>query len=167
MKTVLVALTVAALATPVSWAQDGDSLAHQPSGHDSLKSVSPKQINAIAGKLMAPCCWSETADVHRSPAAERVKSQIRTALENNYTEQEILEAFVAAYGERILARPKAEGFNLLAWIMPAVAILLGLYAAWRFLRRSQTRVAASPSTPATNQDTYAERLERELEEWDK
>jgi cytochrome c-type biogenesis protein CcmH/NrfF len=75
---------------------------------------------------------------------------------------------VAAYGERILAKPKAVGFNLMAWILPAIAILLGGIAAWKFLRHSsQSQAEVKPAKPAPNDDPYAQRLERELEEFDK
>jgi cytochrome c-type biogenesis protein CcmH len=125
-------------------------------------------VNKIAGKLMAPCCWSGTVDSHQSPAAEEAKAQIRAALQQGYSEQQILDSFVAAYGERILAKPKAVGFNLMAWILPAIAILLGGIAAWKFLRHSsQPQAEAKPAKPVPSDDRYAQRLERELEEFDK
>jgi cytochrome c-type biogenesis protein CcmH len=42
------------------------------------------------------------------------------------TRQQILDNFVATYGEKILAKPKAEGFNLTVWIMPAAVFVLAL-----------------------------------------
>jgi cytochrome c-type biogenesis protein CcmH len=143
------------------------AISRQSSG-DTLHAVSLDQVNKIAGQLMAPCCWSETANVHRSPAAEEVRAQIRAALQRGYTEQQILDSFVAAYGERILAKPKAVGFNLLAWILPAIVILLGGIGAWKFLRHSsQPTAKVKPAKPASDDDPYAQRLERELEEFDK
>jgi cytochrome c-type biogenesis protein CcmH len=147
-----------------SWAQ----LPSSPSPNDTLPAVSLEQVNKIAGQLMAPCCWSSTADAHQSPAAEEVKTRIRAALQRGDTEQQILESFVAAYGERILAKPKAVGFNLMAWILPAIAIVLGGIGAWKFLRHSsQPKAEVKPAKPAPSNDPYAQRLERELEEFDK
>ncbi len=92
----------------------------------------------------------------------------RAALQQGYTEQQILESFVAVYGERILAKPKAVGFNLLAWILPAIAILLGGIGAWKFLRHSSRPQAETKSAkPAPSDDPYAQRVEHELEEFDK
>jgi cytochrome c-type biogenesis protein CcmH len=148
-----------------NWAQPTDL---SPSANDSLKAVNLDEVNKIAGKLMAPCCWSGTVDSHQSPAADEIKTQIRVALQQGYTEKQILDSFVAAYGERILAKPKAVGFNLMAWILPAIAILLGGVGAWKFLRHSsQSPLAAKPAKPTPSDDPYAQRVERELEEFDK
>ncbi|MDZ7404724.1 MAG: cytochrome c-type biogenesis protein CcmH [candidate division KSB1 bacterium] len=138
------------------------------SANDTLKAVSLDEVNKIASQLMAPCCWSGTVDSHQSPAAEEIKVQIRAALQQGYAERQILDNFVAAYGERILAKPKAVGFNLMAWILPAIAIVLGGIGAWKFLRHSsQPQAEIRPAKPAPSDDPYAQRLERELEAFDK
>jgi cytochrome c-type biogenesis protein CcmH len=149
-----------------NWALSSHAI--NPGANDTSQAVSLEQVNKIASQLMAPCCWSATADAHQSPAAEEVKAQIRAALRRGDTEQQILDSFVAAYGERILAKPKAVGFNLMAWILPAIAILLGGLAAWKFLRHSsQPPAKLKPAKPAPSDDPYAQRLEHELEELDK
>jgi cytochrome c-type biogenesis protein CcmH len=138
------------------------------SAKDTSQAISLEQVNQIASQLMAPCCWSATADAHQSPAAEKIKAQIRAALQRGDTERQILDSFVAAYGERILAKPKAVGFNLMAWLLPAIAILLGGITAWKFLRHSsQPPAKVKPAKPAPSDDPYAQRLERELEAMDK
>src|SRR5256885_15487525 len=54
-----------------------------------------------------------------------------------YSAQEILDAFVGVYGERVLMAPPATGFHLLGWLDPyavlgAGAVLLAaLVAKWR------------------------------------
>jgi cytochrome c-type biogenesis protein CcmH len=169
-KTKYVCLVVALFGLMVSsnWAQPSRATDPSPSVNDTLPAVTLEQVNKIAGKLMAPCCWSGTVDSHQSPAAEEAKAQIRAALQQGYSEQQILNSFVAAYGERILAKPKAVGFNLMAWILPAIAIVLGGFAAWKFLRHSSKPPAKfKPAKPAPSDDPYAQRLERELEEFDK
>jgi cytochrome c-type biogenesis protein CcmH len=163
-KFVCVVLALFGLMFSPSWAQPPAS----PTANDTLPAVTLEQVNKIASKLMAPCCWSGTVDSHQSPAAEEIKTQIRAAMQQGYTEKQILDGFVAAYGERILAKPKVVGFNLMAWILPAIAILLGGIVAWKFLRRSsQPPAKIKPAKSAPSDDPYAQRLERELEEFDK
>jgi cytochrome c-type biogenesis protein CcmH len=155
------------MVTP-NWAQPPLLEDSSATTNDTLAAVSLEQVNKIARQLMAPCCWSGTADSHQSPAADEIKAQIRVALQQGYTEQQILNSFVAAYGERILAKPQAVGFNLMAWILPAIAILLGGVGAWKFLRHSsQSPRESKPLKPASSDDPYAQRVERELEEFDK
>jgi cytochrome c-type biogenesis protein CcmH len=67
-----------------------------------------------------------------SPA---MHSDVMALVQGGYTAQDIIDAFVSTYGERVLMAPKKSGFNLLAWFTPGVAIVVGgvLIAAW--LRR--------------------------------
>lgn len=37
----------------------------------------------------------------------------------------IVAVYRAKYGEKILSAPTTEGFNLLAWVMPFLALLVG------------------------------------------
>jgi cytochrome c-type biogenesis protein CcmH/NrfF len=93
--------------------------------------------------------------------------------------QQILDAFVAKYGEKVLMAPEPGGFNLLGYLLPGVAITLGaatlaLVIGRRERRRSQALVAAAPAAagpgvapaavPATPEEL--ERLRRALDEVD-
>ena len=61
----------------------------------------------------------------------RVHADIQALIANGYSESEIRDAFVAAYGERVLTAPKPQGFNLLAYVAPFAAItVFGAFAAW-------------------------------------
>jgi len=110
---------------------------------DSTQNISNEEARKIAGLLIAPCCWSMTADAHSSEIAYDMRAQIRDALAQGKSEEEILQAYVAQYGERILAKPTKQGFNLLAWILPFAALLIGGLILWRFLHRH----APPPLTP--------------------
>ena len=57
------------------------------------------------------------------------------------TAQEILDAFVAKYGEKALMAPKPEGFNLWGYLLPGSAILLAGGALAAFISRRKVAVA--------------------------
>jgi len=133
---------------------------------DSAQAVSNEAVREITSQLMAPCCWSMTADMHGSEAAQNIRAQVRETLAQGQTEEKILNAFIAAYGERILAKPTREGFNLLGWILPAVALTVGSLVLWRFLRR-HAKIEIKPLPASDSSDPYAQRLEQELKELDK
>ena len=89
----------------------------------SLNAEDEALIEDLERNLMAPCCWSNTVSAHGNSEME---SSIREMVSQGLTRQQILDNFVAKYGEKILAKPKAEGFNLTVWIMPAAVFVLAL-----------------------------------------
>lgn len=97
----------------------------------------------IEGELIAPCCFAQTVANHFSDVAERIKQQIRQMLAQGATEQQILDAYVRVYGERILAEPLARGFNWLAYLLPPLAVVAGAGSVFLWLTRR--RYLTSPS----------------------
>ena len=82
------------------------------------------------------------------------------------SEAEILKFYETQYGERILARPKAGGFNLLVWILPIVVLLTGAGVVWKFLRaRQPASASATANTPPASipaDEKYRVEIEKEL-----
>ena len=84
---------------------------------------------------------------------------------------EIIASFVGKYGEQILMAPKPEGFNLVAYLVPGIVVLIaGTVLALVLLRRQRTLQAeradaaetATESPPPTSEDL--ERLREALSE---
>jgi cytochrome c-type biogenesis protein CcmH len=134
---------------------------------DSTQNVADDEVRKISGQLIAPCCWTMTADAHSSEIAYDVRAQIRNALAQGKSEEEILQAYVSQYGERILAKPSKQSFNLLAWILPFAALLIGGWILWRFLHRHAAPPPASVIMTANPNDPYAQQMEQELKEFDR
>lgn len=67
-----------------------------------------------------------------SPSMHR---DVMSLVAGGYSAQEIIDAFVGVYGERVLMAPRAEGFNLLGWAAPFVALGTGAVAVIVLLRR--------------------------------
>lgn len=67
-----------------------------------------------------------------SPA---MHADVIALVQGGYSAQEIIDAFVSSYGERVLMAPTKSGFNLLAWFTPGAAVAVAgvLIAVW--LRR--------------------------------
>ena len=130
--------------------------------------LTQEQINAQATEIdrliMAPCCWTQPVSDHYSGVASEIRQGIRKMLAEGKTRQEILDVYVAQYGERIRSMPKAEGFNLMAYVLPALALLLGAIVVRAVIRAwHRPTPAAAPAAPSTmSTDDYARRLEDEL-----
>jgi cytochrome c-type biogenesis protein CcmH len=57
-----------------------------------------------------------------SPAMHR---DIIALIDGGYGPQEIIDAFVGSYGEKVLMAPTKSGFNLVGWGMPFGALIVG------------------------------------------
>jgi cytochrome c-type biogenesis protein CcmH len=128
-----------------------------------------KQIEAM---LIAPCCWSQQVSLHQSPAADEIKANIRRLLAQNKTRQQILDAYVSEYGDRILAEPPARGFSAALYVLPWVFLAGSIGLVVVVVRRlragaSRTPVATPPTpAPATESDAETDRLDEELRNLD-
>jgi cytochrome c-type biogenesis protein CcmH len=84
--------------------------------------------------------------------------------------EEIVAAFVARYGEKVLSAPTTSGFNLAAWITPFLVVLVGGgligFVSLRWSRRNLQNESLRSSAPAAT-DQYRERLKKELETFDR
>ena len=63
----------------------------------------------------------------------------------NSSDDLLLQSFVQEYGPKVLASPPAQGFNLLAWIIPGLAFGLGLGVVLRVIRQWRRRFELAPA----------------------
>ena len=56
-----------------------------------------------------------------SPAMHR---DVVALVQGGYSAQEIIDAFVNVYGDRVLMAPRKSGFDLLAWVTPGILVLV-------------------------------------------
>jgi cytochrome c-type biogenesis protein CcmH/NrfF len=97
-----------------------------------------------------------------------VRKDIAESLDRGETGQQILERYKKEYGEKVLSSPVPEGFNLLAWIAPYLAIVVAGVVMFGFFRQRAARIEPPPATkppPATPvSDDRLERLRHEVED---
>ncbi|MBN2318063.1 MAG: cytochrome c-type biogenesis protein CcmH [Acidobacteria bacterium] len=120
-------------------------------------------IRDIENNLIAPCCWTQPISQHESSVSEQMREEVRTMVAAGMSREEILDHFVARYGERILATPRPEGFNRLVYILPWVALAFGVWLLFVLLKKLRTPASASSPAPAPD-DRYASLIEKELKE---
>lgn len=82
-----------------------------------------QRAQSIDKSLICPVCPGETIDQAQVQLAQQMKAVVRGKLSEGWTREQILQFFVDRYGESVLAAPPKEGFNLIAWVVPPVAIL--------------------------------------------
>jgi cytochrome c-type biogenesis protein CcmH len=121
----------------------------------------------IEAMLIAPCCWSQPVSQHYSEAADQIRKEVRRLLAAGKSKQEILDYYVSAYGERILASPRPHGFNMLAYILPWAFLVMGVAVLLILLRKWTKRPPIMPESDAAlapPSEQYASRVEHELHE---
>lgn len=79
----------------------------------------------LASELRCPVCQGLSIHDSPSPLAQEMKDVIRSQVVEGRTDQEIRQYFISKYGEWVLLEPKAQGFNLLVYLLPALALLAG------------------------------------------
>ena len=58
--------------------------------------------------------------------SDRMRGELVASLDRGENDDLTLQDFVQKYGPTVLAAPTGTGFNRMAWIMPFLALVLGL-----------------------------------------
>jgi cytochrome c-type biogenesis protein CcmH len=117
----------------------------------------------IEENLIAPCCWSQPVSQHYSEAAEQIRKEVHAMVAAGKSRDEILDYYVARYGERILATPRARGFNALAYILPWGALILGAWLVIALIRKLRSTAPAPNPSPLPDAH-YASVIEKEMKD---
>ena len=125
------------------------------------------EIQAIETRLACNCgctldvftCRTTDFSCTYSPRLHREVLALRS---QGKTAQQVLDAFVAKYGEKALMAPKPKGFNLAGYLVPGVAIAsAGAALAMLIVRRRRVVAAAGPApVPGPVAEASPEELER-------
>jgi cytochrome c-type biogenesis protein CcmH len=126
------------------------------------------ELQAIEQRLACTCgctldiftCRTTDFTCTYSPALHREVVALR---DEGKTAREIIDAFVAKYGEKALMAPKPEGFNLWGYLLPGAAITAAAVALVSVLRRREAVAASSApsgSPPAPQVSASPEEMDR-------
>lgn len=99
---------------------------------------------AITSQLICPCSCGEILSGCTCDTGKAMQGFVSDQLRSGKGKEEITAQLVAKYGEVILGAPKAKGFNLIVWIAPFLATLVGFAIAAMILRRWVRRRAVAP-----------------------
>jgi cytochrome c-type biogenesis protein CcmH len=106
-------------------------------------------LRRIQDRFVAPCCWRQSVAIHNSEAAAQMRSEIAHLVAAGKSEDQIVEFYVARYGERILREPR--GSKLIASIVVPSVMFIGAAACLlvyiRRLRRAPTPIARVADLP--------------------
>lgn len=115
------------------------------------------------GKVLNNCVCSYS---------EQYRTDISMKLKEGLTKEQVIQSYIDRYGEKVLSAPTKTGFNLTAWIVPFVAIIIGgigirsVIGKWVALRKGKKQTKISTQNDTQKESKYSRLLEKELEEFD-
>lgn len=87
------------------------------------------RFNSLGHRLMCVCGCSQIlleCNHVGCTYSDRMRGELMASLDRGENDELALQDFVQKYGPTVLAAPTAVGFNRVAWIMPFLALVLGL-----------------------------------------
>jgi cytochrome c-type biogenesis protein CcmH/NrfF len=136
----------------------------------ALAATPQTTLTDIEGEVMCPICGT-LLELAESPQSVRERAFISRLIAKGRTKAEIKDELVAQYGQRVLALPQGSGFDISAYLVPAIAFLVAAavvaLSIWRWRRRpGRPDGGGGDPAPRAPSGEEAERLEADLARYD-
>jgi cytochrome c-type biogenesis protein CcmH len=105
------------------------------------------RYHRIGHELMCVCGCNEIlmeCNHDSCPDSPVELSELRADLAKGMTDHEIFAAFQAEYGATVLAAPMLTRFNMVAWIVPPLLLVIGIFGVMGLVRKWRLRAATVP-----------------------
>jgi cytochrome c-type biogenesis protein CcmH len=123
-------------------------------------------VRRVALQLQCPVCEGETVADSPSGLAADMRGVIRTKLVAGESDQQVLDEFVASYGDGILTEPPKRGISLGVWVGPLIGVAFGALLVIVLLRAWRGRAPVAAGSTASPVDTdVADEFHRFREEY--
>jgi cytochrome c-type biogenesis protein CcmH len=122
-----------------------------------------EQLKCFCGEGGRTCSYTVgSCNMLNCHFREEVNAQIRPMVKEGVDDATILTRLKEKYGDMVLAAPPAEGFNLLGWLMPFAALVVGLLAVRSIVLRWRRPKPAAAAATGVPMDKFREQIEKEL-----
>jgi cytochrome c-type biogenesis protein CcmH len=122
-----------------------------------------ERINAIAKTLKCPACIGESVYESRVAAAVNIREEIARRVAQGQTDTQIRAGIERSFpGSQLL--PSAEGANLVLWVLPVVALVLGLGGVALAFRRWKAQSGSGRDPDDADRELVDAALRREAEQ---
>jgi cytochrome c-type biogenesis protein CcmH len=146
-------LSASALFAQTEKVPDAAQFVGPPQGTAVTGPMLDQRSAEVAGLLRCPVCQGLSIADSPSEMATNMKGQVRELLARGYTQEQILKYFELSYGQFVLLKPKFQGVNTLVWILPILALIIGIVVVVTKARRLE---AAPPAPTADEPQQQAE-----------
>ena len=126
-------------------------------------------LGDVEDEVMCPVCGTPLALATEAPQAQRQRELVERLIADCRSKEQVKARLVAEFGDEVLALPGDEGFDLAAWVVPILAIVLGGgavgLAALRW-RRVRGAVDSGPRPPGAGTGRAEAALDADLERYE-
>ncbi len=119
--------------------------------------------HAITSELICPCSCGEVLSGCTCETGKSMQATVENGIKQGKSKDQIVGALVSQYGEVIRGAPKPEGFNLIVWVAPFAATVMGFGIAFLILQRMVRRRREAAGVVAGPEPTWASPSGRVLE----
>ena len=121
----------------------------QPPGDGAVARPLDPRAEQVIAETMSPYCPGSTLATCTSPQAESLRVAVRARIAAGETPASVRAGLVSVFGDQVRGAPAPAGFGLVAYLAPAVLLVVGGALLTRWLRRSTGVAAARGASPAT------------------
>jgi cytochrome c-type biogenesis protein CcmH/NrfF len=110
--------------------------------------ASEDRFHDVGHKLMCVCSCNQVlleCNHVGCPYSDRMRNELAANLGRGDSDDLTLQAFVQKYGPTVLLAPTTAGFNRVAWVVPYLALALGLTTAILVVRAWRARPQMVPA----------------------
>lgn len=118
-----------------------------------------RAVLEIAKDLRCTVCQNQPVAESNADLAKDMRQIIREQLVAGKSREEIVDYFVARYGDYVLMKPPAERAGLLLWIVPPLLLVALALLGWFFLRQ-RSHLPPPPAPVLSEQDQARVRAAR-------
>lgn len=126
-------------------------------------------LGAVENEVMCPVCGTPLSLATEAPQANRQRAFIQDLVDDCLSKGQIKDRLVAEYGREVLATPDDSGFDLAAWLVPALAFVLAGgavgAAAWQWRRSRRGPGSPAAGTPEGPDPGSSRRLQDDLDRY--
>lgn len=124
---------------------------------DPLPPPQEARVQVLAKQLRCAVCQGLSIADSPSSMARAQLEMVRELVSEGKSDDEVVEYFVARYGDWVLLEPPVRGVNLLVWAGPLILVGLGLMLILRQIgpAKDAATAAATGAATATGADASA------------
>ncbi len=123
---------------------DAEQFVGKPRGTPLTGDELTRHTQELAATLRCPVCQGLAIADSPSEMATNMKGQVRELLSRGFSDKQIYKYFEHSYGQFVLLSPKFQGVNTLVWVLPVLALAIGVIIVFSKIRSLEKAPAASP-----------------------